>query len=36
MGFTSESKNILRMRFISGLLVVVPIILTFVLLRAFI
>ncbi|MCP4581328.1 MAG: DUF502 domain-containing protein [candidate division Zixibacteria bacterium] len=34
MGFANESKNILRTRFISGLLVVVPVILTFVLLRA--
>ena len=34
MGFTSDSKKILRTRFISGLLVVVPAILTFVLLRA--
>jgi len=36
MGFTSELKKILRTRFISGLLVVVPVILTFVLLRALI
>lgn len=34
MGFASESKRILRNRFISGLLVIVPLILTFVLLRA--
>jgi len=36
MGFTNELKKILRTRFISGLLVVVPIILTFVLLKALI
>ena len=34
MGFAGESKRILRTRFISGLLVVVPLILTFVLLRS--
>lgn len=34
MGFASESKRILRNRFISGLLIIVPLILTFVLLRA--
>jgi len=33
MGFVTEIKNVLRKRFISGLLVVVPLILTFVLLR---
>jgi uncharacterized membrane protein len=36
MGFTSELKKILRTRFISGLLVVVPVILTYVLLKALI
>jgi uncharacterized membrane protein len=34
MGFISESKRILRSRFVSGILVVVPLILTFVLLKA--
>jgi uncharacterized membrane protein len=34
MGFISESKKILRTRFVSGILVVVPLILTFVLLKA--
>lgn len=34
MGFASESKRVLRNRFISGLLVIIPLILTFVLLRA--
>jgi len=36
MGFTHELKKILRTRFISGLLVIVPLILTFVLLKALI
>jgi uncharacterized membrane protein len=36
MGFASESKKVLRNRFISGLLVIVPLILTFVLLRVFV
>ena len=34
MSFLRDTKKILRTRFISGLLVVVPLILTFVLLRA--
>jgi uncharacterized membrane protein len=34
MSFVSDSKKILKTRFISGLLIVVPLILTFVLLRA--
>jgi uncharacterized membrane protein len=34
MGFVSESKKVLRTRFVSGILVVVPLILTFVLLKA--
>ena len=34
MGFISEVKRILRTRFVAGLLVVVPLILTFVLLRS--
>lgn len=34
MGFISELKRILRTRFVAGLLVVVPLILTFVLLRS--
>jgi uncharacterized membrane protein len=34
MGLISESKRILRSRFVSGILVVVPLILTFVLLKA--